>query len=106
MATDFQQAREALGRRLRELRGQRTQRDIAGLLGWPQAKVSKLETGRQTATPEDVIAWANASGHPSTTEEFVARPKGDGMPEWTDPRYADLINAWRRERQLTSGESQ
>ncbi|MFE9684201.1 helix-turn-helix domain-containing protein, partial [Streptomyces sp. NPDC006285] len=49
MTTDFQQAREALGRRLRELRGQRTQREWAAALGWPQAKVSKLETGRQTA---------------------------------------------------------
>ncbi|MFJ8036042.1 hypothetical protein [Streptomyces sp. NPDC096032] len=22
------------------------------------------------------------------------------MPEWTDPRYADLVKAWRREQQL------
>ncbi|MET8611104.1 MULTISPECIES: helix-turn-helix domain-containing protein [Streptomyces] len=76
MTTDFQQAREALGRRLRELRGQCTQRELAALLGWPQAKVSKLETGRQTATPEDVTAWSNASGHPSTAEELVARLQG------------------------------
>ncbi|MGW7260801.1 helix-turn-helix domain-containing protein [Streptomyces sp. NPDC054834] len=76
MATDFQQAREALGRRLRELRGQRTQRDLAGRLGWPQAKVSKLETGRQTATPEDLTAWATATGHPSTAEELTARLQG------------------------------
>ncbi|MFF9153844.1 helix-turn-helix domain-containing protein [Streptomyces sp. NPDC014846] len=76
MTTDFQQAREALGRRLRELRGQRTQRELAAVLEWPQAKVSKLETGRQTATAEDVMAWANASGHPSTTEELVARLQG------------------------------
>ncbi|MFJ6835514.1 hypothetical protein [Streptomyces sp. NPDC091209] len=31
MTTDFQQAREALGRRLRELRGDRTQRDAQPL---------------------------------------------------------------------------
>ncbi|MEV6833615.1 helix-turn-helix transcriptional regulator [Streptomyces sp. NPDC051133] len=76
MATDFQQAREALGRRLRELRGQRTQRDLAALLEWPQAKISKLETGRQTATPEDLTAWATATGHPATAEELTARLQG------------------------------
>uniref|UniRef100_A0AAU1I313 Helix-turn-helix transcriptional regulator n=1 Tax=Streptomyces sp. NBC_00180 TaxID=2903632 RepID=A0AAU1I313_9ACTN len=76
MTTDFQQGREALGRRLRELRGPRTQRDLAALLGWPQAKVSKLETGRQTAVAEDVMAWAKATGHPAATEELVARLLG------------------------------
>ncbi|MFG2638127.1 helix-turn-helix domain-containing protein [Streptomyces sp. NPDC048362] len=76
MTTDFQQGREALGRRLRELRGQRTQRDLAALLGWPQAKVSKLETGRQTATPEDLTAWAAATGHPAMAGELTARLQG------------------------------
>ncbi|WP_405653957.1 helix-turn-helix domain-containing protein [Streptomyces sp. NBC_00019] len=76
MTTDFQQAREALGRRLRELRSGKTQRELAALLEWPQAKVSKLETGRQTATPEDLIAWAKATGHPSVTEELIARLQG------------------------------
>lgn len=76
MTTDFQQAREALGRRLRELRAGKTQRELAALLEWPQAKVSKLETGRQTATPEDLIAWAKATGHPSATEELIARLQG------------------------------
>ncbi|MER7838452.1 helix-turn-helix transcriptional regulator [Streptomyces sp. NPDC096040] len=76
MSTDFQQAREALGRRLRELRGQRTQRDLAALLEWPQAKVSKLETGRQTATPDDVTAWAEAVGAPEAAGELTARLQG------------------------------
>ena len=76
MTTDFQQAREALGRRLRELHGQRTQRELAALLEWPQAKVSKLETGRQTATAEDLAAWATATGHPATAEELTARLQG------------------------------
>ncbi|MET8409684.1 helix-turn-helix transcriptional regulator [Streptomyces sp. NPDC005195] len=76
MTTDFQQAREALGRRLRELRGERTQRDLAGLLDWPQAKVSKLETGRQTATDDDVTAWAAAVGAPETAAELAARLQG------------------------------
>jgi len=73
VTTDFQQAREALGRRLRELRAGQTQRELAAVLGWPQAKVSKLETGRQTATPDDLASWAQATGHPQSTEELLAR---------------------------------
>lgn len=76
MTTDFQQAREALGKRLRELRGGQTQRELAAVLEWPQAKVSKLETGRQTAAPEDLMAWAKGTGHPATTEELLARLQG------------------------------
>ncbi|GAA3956585.1 helix-turn-helix transcriptional regulator [Streptomyces marokkonensis] len=91
MTTDFQQARAALGRRLRELRGQLTQRALADLLGWPQAKVSKLETGRQTATPEDAMAWAKATGHPAATEELVARLQG----------VETHTRSWRR--QLSAG---
>ncbi|MFI5685923.1 helix-turn-helix domain-containing protein [Streptomyces sp. NPDC051636] len=76
MTTDFQQAREALGRRLRELRGPATQRQLADALGWPQAKVSKLETGKQLATPEDLTAWAQATGHAQAAEELLARLQG------------------------------
>lgn len=76
MTTDFQQGREALGRRLRELRGRLTQRELAARVGWPQAKVSKLETGRQTATPEDLRAWAKATGHAAVAEELIARRQG------------------------------
>lgn len=91
MTTDFQQGREALGRRLRELRGARTQRGLAALLGWPQAKVSKLETGRQTATAEDLMAWAQATERPAAVEELEARRQG----------LEDHTRSWRR--QLRAG---
>ncbi|MGW0901063.1 helix-turn-helix domain-containing protein, partial [Streptomyces goshikiensis] len=70
MSTDFQQARVALGARLRELRTDRrlTGRQLAVLLGWTQSKISKLETGRQTATADDLLAWADATGHPQAAE--------------------------------------
>jgi transcriptional regulator with XRE-family HTH domain len=55
-----------LGARLRALR------EAAGLSGaqladqlgpgWRQSKVSKLETGRQLPTREDILAWAQATG--------------------------------------------
>ncbi|MFP3990639.1 helix-turn-helix transcriptional regulator [Streptomyces sp. E11-3] len=91
MTTDFQQAREALGRRLRELRAGTTQRALAAVLGWPQAKVSKLETGRQTATPDDLKAWAAATGNPQVAEELVTRLQG----------LEARTRSWRR--QLSSG---
>lgn len=58
MSTDFQLARTSLGARLRELRGGLTGRDLADRLGWTQSTVSKLETGKQTATAEDLRDWA------------------------------------------------
>ncbi|WP_053680316.1 helix-turn-helix domain-containing protein [Streptomyces sp. WM4235] len=76
MSTDYQQARLSLGARLRELRAEVTGRDLASRLGWPQSKVSKLETGRQTATGADLEAWAAATGHPEAVEDLKARLQG------------------------------
>ncbi|WP_327432763.1 helix-turn-helix domain-containing protein [Streptomyces sp. NBC_01236] len=96
MSTDFQQAREALGARLRELRltapdGRLTGSALARQLGWPQPKVSKLENGRQTATPDDLKAWAEATGQPDVYDELLARLRG----------FESHIRSWRR--QLASG---
>lgn len=33
---------------------------MAGKLGWTQSKISKIETGRQMPTEDDVLAWARA----------------------------------------------
>lgn len=35
---------------------------LAKRLGWGQARVSLIETGRQTPTEADVVAWADATG--------------------------------------------
>lgn len=96
MSTDYQQAREALGVRLRELRlsapdGRLTGTALARKLGWPNSKVSKLELGKQTATPEDLEQWAAACGQPEAYEELRARLAG----------FESHIRSWRR--QLTSG---
>lgn len=96
MSTDYQQAREGLGVRLRELRltasdGRLTGTALAGKLGWPNSKVSKLELGKQTATPEDLHQWAAACGRPESYEELRARLAG----------FESHIRSWRR--QLTSG---
>ncbi|MEW2528114.1 helix-turn-helix transcriptional regulator [Streptomyces sp. NPDC047071] len=96
MSTDFQQARVALGERLRELResrpgGRLTGTELAQQLGWQQSKVSKLETGRQTASAEDLKAWAEATGQPDLTEELLSRLRG----------MESHVRSWRR--QLASG---
>ncbi|MGW4287797.1 helix-turn-helix domain-containing protein [Streptomyces sp. NPDC004673] len=98
MSTDYQKAREDLGIRLRELRlsapgGRLTGTALAGRLGpgWTKVKVSKLENGRQTATAEDLRAWADGTGQPQTYEELLARLRG----------FESHIRSWRR--QLAAG---
>ncbi|MET9241214.1 helix-turn-helix transcriptional regulator [Nonomuraea sp. NPDC003709] len=61
--TSVQQAREALGNKLRTLRASAglTGRELAGRLSWPASKISKLETGKQTPTEADVISWVGAT---------------------------------------------
>ncbi|MET7725452.1 helix-turn-helix domain-containing protein [Streptomyces mirabilis] len=98
MSTDYQQAREALGLRLRELRltcldGRLTGEQLAERLGpgWTKSKVSKLENGRQTADAEELRAWAEATGHPETYDGLLAQLRG----------FESHIRSWRR--QLASG---
>ncbi|MGW0885307.1 helix-turn-helix domain-containing protein [Streptomyces sp. NPDC002671] len=96
MGTDFQQAREALGVRLRELRlsapgGRLTGTQLAQRLGWPHSKIYKLEGGRQTATSDDLRAWAEGVGQSDAIDELDARLKG----------FESHIRSWRR--QLAAG---
>lgn len=96
MSTDYQQAREALGLRLRELRlsapgGQLTGAQLAEQRGWNKSKVSRLENGKQTPTPDDLRMWADATGQPEAYSELLGRLRG----------FESHIRSWRR--QLASG---
>ncbi|MDI3408373.1 helix-turn-helix domain-containing protein [Streptomyces cavernicola] len=96
MSTDFQQAREALGERMRELRystteGRLTGTQLAQRLGWAHSKVYKLENGQQTATIEDLRAWADAVQQPHAFQELASRLRG----------FESHIRSWRR--QLAAG---
>ena len=57
-------AREQFGNRLRLLREQSrlNGKQFAEALGWAASKVSRIETGRQTARANDVSAWVEAVG--------------------------------------------
>jgi len=86
----YQQARQALGARLRQLRkdADLTSMQLATLLGWPQSKVSRIETGKQAASEDDLAAWAQAIGASSeVASELLARRQAVQVD------YA----AWRRQ---------
>ncbi|MEV4329592.1 helix-turn-helix transcriptional regulator [Streptomyces sp. NPDC049597] len=77
-STDFQNARVALGLRLRELREDTglTGKGLAERLGWQRSKVSRLETGKQTASEADLDAWAAAVGAPGQAGDLKSRLRG------------------------------
>ncbi|MGX1887037.1 helix-turn-helix domain-containing protein [Streptomyces sp. NPDC055287] len=93
MSTDYQQARVALGARLRELRTEAglTVRGLAGVCGWAPSKISKLENGKQTATGADLEAWAAGVGRPEAATELKGRLAG----------LESTYRSWRR--QLAGG---
>lgn len=61
--TSVDEARSALGKRLRELRQQAglTGKQFAESLSWPASKISKIENGKQTPTDDDIRGWVRAS---------------------------------------------
>src|SRR6476661_4603532 len=67
------EARNALGKQLRELRLRAgfNGRQLAESLSWPPSKVSKLENGRQTPTDDEIRAWARATNSESETEALL-----------------------------------
>ncbi|MFF3790849.1 helix-turn-helix domain-containing protein [Streptomyces sp. NPDC001981] len=93
MSTDFQAGRVALGSRLRELRTEAglNGRGLAERLGWQPSKVSRLETGKQTATVDDLEAWANAAGADGEAADLKSRLRG----------LESQQRSWRR--QLSTG---
>ncbi|MBV9163050.1 MAG: helix-turn-helix transcriptional regulator [Pseudonocardiales bacterium] len=72
--TSVHEARDALGKRLRELRQQAnlSGRQLAESLSWPPSKVSKLENGRQTPSDDDIRAWTRAANSEGETEALLA----------------------------------
>ena len=81
-----QQAREALGQHLREVRREAglTARELARRLGWQESKVSRLEYGRRPPTLDDVRAWCAECGASEHVADLIARLKTlEGMyVEW------------------------
>jgi len=59
VSSQAQQARQALGARLRELRKDAglTGRALAAAAGWQLSKVSRIEHGRRSAAEDDIRVW-------------------------------------------------
>jgi transcriptional regulator with XRE-family HTH domain len=72
--TSVHEARDALGKRLHELRSAAglNGRQFAESLSWPPSKVSKLENGKQTPTDDDIRAWTRATDREDETESLLA----------------------------------
>ncbi|MFI5915785.1 helix-turn-helix domain-containing protein [Dactylosporangium sp. NPDC051541] len=103
MASPSSSAREALkalGRRLREIRtdASLTGRRLSGVVGWHESKVSKIEHGRTTPTPDDIRAWCQACGVPDEATALIAQLRDvEGMfVEWRRMERAGLRPAQER----------
>jgi transcriptional regulator with XRE-family HTH domain len=72
--SSIDEARNALGKRLRELRQQAglSGKELAESLSWVGSKVSKIENGKQTPTDQDIHAWASATNAVEQTESLLA----------------------------------
>ena len=92
--SDYQQAREALGARFRQLRKDAglTGKELAEHLGWSQPKVSRIERGQRTPSEEDLQAFARVIGATAeATDELLTRVR----------TVHSVHAAWRR--QLAGG---
>ncbi|WP_239311546.1 MULTISPECIES: helix-turn-helix transcriptional regulator [unclassified Frankia] len=72
--TGIDEARNALGKRLRELRvaAKLSGKELAESLSWAGSKVSKIENGKQTPTDDDIKDWTRATNSKNQTASLLA----------------------------------
>ena len=65
---------------------------LAELLSWSQPKVSKIETGRQSPSPDEITSWTRACGRAQTAPELIDRlAELESMwVEWKDQLHGGL----------------
>ncbi|MEV0360700.1 helix-turn-helix transcriptional regulator [Nocardia sp. NPDC050697] len=78
MTSSLDQAKEALGARLRELRQDAglTGTELARRAGWHQTKVSKVEYGKTRPTDADIRLWCAAVGAEDQIPDLTATLRG------------------------------
>lgn len=93
MSASVEQARKALGARLRDIRKDAalTARAFASASGWHYTKVSKLENGARTPSQADIREWCRICGKEDQAPELIAAARD------VETMYAE----WRR--QLRAG---
>jgi transcriptional regulator with XRE-family HTH domain len=80
---------DGLADRLRALRVQAglQAKDLAEAVGWYASKVSRIETGQQMPSPDDIRTWARACGADADTTESLLKILEEARAERT---------AWKR----------
>ncbi|MFE5124993.1 MULTISPECIES: helix-turn-helix domain-containing protein [Streptomyces] len=89
MSNQAQEARQALGARLRGFRkdaGFASGRALARALDWQESKVSRLENGKQNASEDDIKIWCAATGQQEHIDDLIA----------TVRHIDELWQEWRR----------
>lgn len=85
-SSSVQQAKQALGSRLREIRTEAglTARRLGQLAGWHPSKVSKIEHGTTNPTVQDLRTWCEHCGASDQVAELIASLRAvEGMfIEW------------------------
>jgi transcriptional regulator with XRE-family HTH domain len=94
MSAQAQQAREALGARLREIRldAGLSARALAGLAGWHFTKISKLEHGTRPPSTADIRTWCQCCDAEDQVVDLIATARSiDAMySEWRRQMRAGL----------------
>ncbi|MGN9906369.1 helix-turn-helix domain-containing protein [Phytohabitans sp. LJ34] len=110
-SSSAQQALEALGAQLREIRTDAglTGRDLGRRAGWHSSKVSRIEHARQAPSADDITAWCKHCEVPQRAADLVASLRAaEGMfVEWqrmerTGLRFVQesVIPLWERTRRF------
>lgn len=92
--SSVQQAKAALGLRLREIRKDHgiTGRALAAAAGWHESKASRIENGRTPPSDEDIRTYTRLCSAEGQTRDLIATARGiDGMyVEWRRIEQAGL----------------
>ncbi|MGF0174884.1 helix-turn-helix domain-containing protein [Streptomyces sp. Marseille-Q5077] len=77
-SSGVQQARQALGRRLREIRvdASLTARELARRADWHESKCSRLENGRTSPSDADIRTYTILCGAQDQTADLIATARG------------------------------
>lgn len=95
-----QQAREALGQRLRDIRKEAriTARELASRAGWHETKCSQLQSGSRPPSEDDIRTWVRICGAENQAEDLIATARSvDSMyVEWRRLQSAGLTRLQNR----------
>ncbi|GIH16085.1 helix-turn-helix domain-containing protein [Rugosimonospora africana] len=110
MSSTAQEAKEALGARLREIRKDAglSGRALAALAGWHFTKVSKLEAARQNPSDDDMRTWCHHCGAEDQVPDLIATLRNieSQYIEWRrmlragTKRRQEIQRKWEHEAQL------